>query len=82
MTKKAEYIDTSRLRSIVRACIASQGAHGATCDDVEQMEGMLHQTASARIRELFLRGAIHNSNRHRDTRSGRPAIVWVAARVH
>jgi hypothetical protein len=81
MTKKAEYIDTSRLRSIVRARIAAHGVQGATCDEVEALEGMLHQTASARIRELFLRSAICDSGKQRNTRSGRPAIVWVAARV-
>ena len=51
---------------------------GATCDEVERMLSMSHQTCSARIRELFMRGDIEDSNIKRQTRSGRLAVVWKA----
>lgn len=55
-----------------------RGKGGATCDEVEQEMGLVHQTASARIRELALRGEIEDSGRKRPTRSQRMAIVWQA----
>ena len=51
---------------------------GATCDELEWCLGFSHQTSSARLRGLFLKGKIKDSSRRRKTRSGRGAIVWVA----
>jgi len=50
---------------------------GATCDEVEATLDLRHQTASARIREMFLAGKIRDGCERRLTRSGRRATVWV-----
>ena len=50
--------------------------NGLTCDQVEELTNMRHQTASARIRELFVMGKIVDSGERRVTRSGRNAVVW------
>lgn len=47
-----------------------------TCDEVEIVTGLSHQTASARVRELQLKDRIVDSGQRRKTRSGRAAIVW------
>lgn len=47
-----------------------------TCDRVEQVLGLSHQTASARIRELRGLNLIKDSGRKAPTRSGRKAVVW------
>jgi len=52
---------------------------GATCWEVEQALELAHQTASARIRELQLKGRIKDSGLRRKTGSGRKAIVWYPA---
>ena len=49
---------------------------GATCDRLEQVLGMSHQTTSARINDLARRGKIVDSGRREKTRTGRPAICW------
>lgn len=51
---------------------------GRTCDEVEDQLRMRHQTASARIRELYLKGLLFDSGERRRTRSNRSAVVWVA----
>lgn len=66
------------LRGLVAAHISGR-SDGATCDEVEAALGMRHQTASARIRELALSGAISDSGKRRLTRSRRGAVVWVGA---
>jgi hypothetical protein len=53
------------------------GVTGATDDEVEDYTGWLHQTVSARRRELVLLGKIKDSGMRRKTRSGRQATVWV-----
>jgi predicted HTH transcriptional regulator len=68
--------EASTLRAIVLAYI--QGARGATCDEIEQVLGMRHQTASARVRELVLHDFVADSGKRRHTRSGRNAVVWIA----
>jgi hypothetical protein len=47
-----------------------------TCDAVEAVSGLTHQTASARLRGLVLRDQIVDSGRRELTRSGRRAVVW------
>jgi hypothetical protein len=49
---------------------------GLTCDHIENWLGLRHQTCSARVRELVLKGRIHDSGRRRRTSSGRTATVW------
>ena len=73
--------DAKRLRESIYGVIARAGDRGMTCDEVEVELSLAHQTASARIYEL------HKANRivekdgplcRRPTRTGSPAIVWVA----
>ena len=52
---------------------------GATCWEIEQALGILHQTASARIRKLFKDGNLMDTGLRRATGSGRMAIVWGVA---
>ena len=75
----AESIEPSvpTLQACVFACFVAASS-GLTCDEAEQETGLRHQTASARIRELVLLGAIHDSGRRRKTSSGRSARVYVA----
>lgn len=47
-----------------------------TCWELEQLTGLAHQTASARIRELALQNHVRPSGLVRPTGSGRKAIVW------
>lgn len=47
----------------------------ATCDTLEIVLGLSHQTASARIRELYLKGFIEKIGKAK-TRSGRNAVLW------
>lgn len=51
---------------------------GRTCDELETLLSMSHQTASARLRDLAMRGDIRDSGKRRKTRTGRTAIVWQA----
>lgn len=67
--------DASRLRRRVWTTIH---AHiGLTCDEVEVITNLRHQTASARIYELHTRGQLIDSGYRRRTRSKRLAIVWI-----
>jgi len=68
----------SRLAQDVFARIADAGSHGATCDELECILDMRHQTCSARIRELKDKRVIRDSGRRRETRSGRYAAVLVS----
>ena len=51
---------------------------GATCDEIEVALLLSHQTASARVRDLFKAGSIRDSGLRRNTRTGRKATVWEA----
>lgn len=68
-----------QLRFRVLAEIQSRGAGGLTCDEVEQILDLKHQTASARVNELMTEHLIVDSQQRRATRSGCKAVVWVAA---
>lgn len=50
---------------------------GLTCDQVEVLLGLKHQTASAEIRHLVQDGCLADSGRKRPTRSGCRATIWV-----
>lgn len=75
----------SRLRVLVVETIRSAGARGMTTDEVEIATGLAHQTASPRVGEAFRRGLIveakdgEGNTVKRPTRSGRRAIVYLAA---
>lgn len=68
------------LRSMVYMEIQKRGDAGLTCDDVEFILGMSHQTASARVNELKNARMIVDTGIRRATRTGRKAVAWVASR--
>lgn len=47
-----------------------------TCDEIEMITGLSHQTASARVNDLKKAYRIHDSGERRKTRSNRNATVW------
>lgn len=51
----------------------------ATSDEVEVALNMIHQTASARIRELVLMERLYATGEKRKTRQGRNARVYAVA---
>jgi len=75
-SKEAALSMTKCVRTIQREVFEIINACPCTCDELECMTGLPHQTASARIRELFQRGMVQDSGEKRQTRSGRNAIVW------
>ena len=68
----------TRLAARVLNLITAQGKEGLTCDEIEDWGNLSHQCASARVRELAMKGRIKDSGQKRKTRSQRFAIVWVA----
>lgn len=58
--------------------IVSRGTYGATCEEIECLLGISHQTASARCAELKALGLIRVAGQ-RKTKSGRNAGVLVGA---
>jgi len=70
-------IASMTLRGDVYRYLKRRKNRGATCCDVEHDLRMRHQTASARIRELVLKGRVVDSGRQRRTDSFRFATVWV-----
>lgn len=67
------------MRERVFAFIRSRGNYGAIDEEIEIALGMKHQTASARRRELVLKGRVVDSLKERLTRGGSRAAVWVVA---
>jgi len=78
-TGKGESVPAATLlqKRILRF-VTNRGKGGATCDEIESALGILHQTASPRVRELAQKSYIHDSGVERRTRSGRQAIVWLS----
>ena len=56
----------------------SIAAAGKTCDEIEALLGLSHQTVSARVRDLVKADRVYDTGERRATRSGRKAIVWAA----
>lgn len=83
-TSKSAAESVGKLTGIVRLrvleMIKLREERGATCDEIEQLCDLSHQTASARIRELAQGGHIRPAGT-RPTRSGRAATVWVGKAV-
>jgi predicted transcriptional regulator len=63
-------------RRVFKALIEYDNGEGATCDELERMLNIKHQTLSARVRELYLGGFIRKTKRLRRTSSGRYANVY------
>jgi hypothetical protein len=70
--------ELARLEAVVFAVIKAQPR---TCDAVEAVTGLAHQTASARIRGLVLRDRLVDSGARAQTRRGRSAVVWQVKRA-
>ena len=66
-----------KVREEIHLFIKFRGLHGATCDEVEQWLGHLHQTVSSRIRELAQDQFLIDSGQTRLTRSRHKAVVWI-----
>ena len=67
--------DSSRLRRLVFRVIERN--RGMTCQEVEELTEIDHETISARIWELHTRGWLCDSGKTRMTRARRKAIVWI-----
>lgn len=68
----------SALRSKIHHLIKKY-PNGLTCHEVEVEMNLRHQTASARIRELVLKGKLRDSGHRRLTDTRRGAVVWIPA---
>jgi predicted transcriptional regulator len=66
----------SQLEAIVLKALRDN--NGLTCDELERITRLKHQTASARLRELVVRGLVYDTGVKRKTSSGRAACVWRA----
>ena len=75
----AESTEERKLRHmlLIRKYVESQKSHGATCDEVEQALGLLHQTASARLYDLRKVRLLAYKGAQRFTRSRCKAQVHV-----
>lgn len=73
-----------KLQKLVLNVVFTTGTEGATCDEVEVVLDMPHQTASARINELKEDDTetgrpqmLFDSGKRRRTRHGQLATVWI-----
>lgn len=64
----------SKLRAAILEHIKTHGP--ATCDQIEVALGILHQTASARIREMCMTGDLRDTGQRRNTRTDTPAAIY------
>ena len=70
----------NRLQERVFEFIRRRGQFGAIDEEIAEGLEMLSDTARARRCELRDEGRIEDSGRHRPTRRGRAAVVWVISR--
>lgn len=66
----------ARLEAVVLEAVRAAGEQGLCDHEIEERTGLQHQTASARRRELVLRGLLVDSGVRRSTASGRSAKAW------
>lgn len=66
-----------KLKQRVYNALRVAGWDGMTCDEMERMLDLKHQTLSARVRELWQEGFLKKAGERR-TRSGRWATVYRA----
>lgn len=65
--------DISRQEASILALLKTRPR---TCDALEEVTGQLHQTMSARLRGMVLKGQIEDSGKKALTRSNRWAVIW------
>jgi hypothetical protein len=70
---------TGSKRRLVYDYVQVMGDIGATDEEIQDILGMNPSTQRPRRVELVDAGLIRDSGATRKTRSGRPAVVWVAA---
>ena len=68
-----------RQRALLIAYYRARGPAGATDDEAQQALDMPGNTQRPRRRELQRAGLVRDSGRRQRTRSGRPAVIWIAA---
>ena len=66
----------ARLETLVYEAIRAAGPEGLCDHEIEAQTGLIHQTASARRRELVLKGMVVDSGNRRGTPTGRMAKAW------
>jgi hypothetical protein len=69
---------TGKLHKSVLGLLRSWKSYGGSDWEIENALGLTHQSASARRRELVLRGLVHDSGLKRMGGSRRKVTVWVA----
>lgn len=67
------------LRRAVLEFLRQRGEQGATDEEIQDALAMPGNTARPRRRELQMAGLVVDSGNTRETRSGRQAVIWVAA---
>ena len=72
---KPIYNDSTQIRAVLDT--VREFKDGLTCDDLESLLDLKHQTCSARVYDLHTTGRIVDSGRKRATRSGTAATVWI-----
>ena len=74
--------DAGRLRQAVLAFILGRGADGATDAEIQAALSLAGDTERPRRWELQRASLIADSGQRRRTRTGRKAVVWIAAPAH
>lgn len=75
-------LSPSSIKGQVEKAIKDTGHEGLTCEEVETLLGITHQTASPRVGELYEAGYILDSGKERLTCSGKLATVFVSSLIH
>lgn len=75
---KDKGVVTGRQHKSVCAYFKSRGRNGATDWEIESALGLTHQSASARRRELVVKGLVADAGLTRMGGHGRKVTVWVA----
>lgn len=76
--RSMRYLAGSQLDRILKF-VRDRGQHGATNEEIAEGTGIKLQSVCARARALELAGKVIDSKRQRNTTSGHPAKIWVAA---
>ena len=69
----------ARLERQVMTALSEAGDKGLCDHELEKVTGLQHTTASARRRELVLKGLVVETGERRTTPSGRSAKAWRVA---
>jgi hypothetical protein len=64
-------------QSVIENLVNNSGPRGLTCEEIEDKTGWLHQTVSARIRELIIEGRIAKAPFKRPSRAGVNVTVYI-----